>query len=138
VLRDAAYTRHGVAPQGVRQAGTAVYFYELHEGDGDLFHDLLLVHETEFDPETFFDMVQAIRRRVQDDFEQDTLIEAIADELEDEHGFEVVRDERLTAAVNVSHEEEDNFLAELGDGTPFGATEGFRTLYATLDPDERQ
>jgi hypothetical protein len=113
-----------------------VYFYELHEGDGDLFHDLLLVHDTEIDPETFFEIVQSVRRRVQDDFEQDTLIEAIADELEQEHGFEVVRDERLTAAVNVSHEEADNFLAELGDEEP-SDTDDFRTLYTTFRPNER-
>jgi hypothetical protein len=112
-----------------------VFFYELHEGDGDLFHDILLVNDTEIDPETFFEIVQSIRHRVQDDFEQDTLIEAIADELEQEHGFEVIRDERLTAAVNVSRDEADNFLAEVGEGEP-AAGEGFRTLYATFQPDD--
>jgi hypothetical protein len=114
-----------------------VYFYELHEGDNDVFHDLLLVHETEIDPEDFLEMVQAVRRRVQDDFEQDTLIEAIADELEREHGFEVIRDERLTAAVNVSQEEADNFLSDLGTGEEPDEDGGFRTLYATFRPEER-
>jgi len=123
---------------GASHAGTAVYFYELHEGDNDLFHDLLLVHDSEIDPEEFFEIVQAIRRRVQDDFEQDTLIEAIADELERDHGFEVIRDERLTAAVNVSQEEAGNLLAEIADDEGPDDENDFRTLYATLRPEDRQ
>jgi hypothetical protein len=116
-----------------------VYFYELHEGDNDLFHDLLLVHDSEFDPEDFFEIVQGIRRRVQDDFEQDTLIEAIADELERDHGFEVIRDDRLTAAVNVSREDADNFLAEVDDGIAADdEDQDFRTLYATFQPEDRE
>ena len=96
-----------------------MYFYELHEGDDDLFSDLLLAREEEMDPELFFETVQSIRRRVQDSFEQDTLIEAIADILGREHGFIVVSDDRLSAAVNVSRLDDDNFLAELesGDGS---------------------
>lgn len=92
-----------------------MYFYELHEGDDDLFADLLLAREDEIPPDLFFEMVQDIRRRVQDTFEQDTLIEAIAEELEREHGFLFISDDRLTAAVNVSLAEEENFLAEFGD-----------------------
>jgi hypothetical protein len=115
-----------------------VYFSELHEGDNDVFNDLLLSHDSEIDPEEFLEMVQLIRRRVQDDFRQDTLIEAIADELEREQGFEVIRDERLTAAVNVSQLESDNFLAEIDDDDAPGDEGEFRTLYATLRPDERQ
>lgn len=92
-----------------------MYFYELHEGDDDLFADLLLAREDEIPPDLFFEMVQDIRRRVQDTFEQDTLIEAIAEELEREHGFLYISDDRLTAAVNVSLAEEENFLAEFGD-----------------------
>jgi hypothetical protein len=91
-----------------------VYFYELHEGDDDLFSDVLLARETEMDPDVFFDIVQTIRRRVQDSFDQDTLIEAIADELERDYDFVVIADDRLSAAVNVSQIEKDNFLAELG------------------------
>lgn len=90
-----------------------MHFYELHEGDGDVFADLLLAREEEMEPEEFFDVVQAIRRRVVDTFETQTLIEAIADELERDYGFIAVTDERLTAAVNVSRDEEENFLADL-------------------------
>ena len=43
----------------------------------------------------------------------DTLIEAIADVLERDHGFVFVGDDRLAAAVNVSTEEADNFLVDL-------------------------
>ena len=79
-----------------------MYFYELHEGDDDLFSDLLLAREDEMEPEDFFELVQSIRRRIQDSYEHDTLIEAIADELERDYDFIAVTDDRLTAAVNVS------------------------------------
>jgi hypothetical protein len=90
-----------------------MHFYELHEGDGDVFADLLLGREEEMDPEEFFDLVQSIRRRVIDAFEQDTLVEAIADELEANYDFIAITDDRLTAAVNVSRDEDENFLADL-------------------------
>ena len=92
-----------------------MYFYELHEGDDEVFADLILVHADEIAPEDFYELVQAARRRVQDSFEQDTLIEAIAEELERDHGFLFVSDRRLTAAVNVSTEDEENFLARTGE-----------------------
>ena len=90
-----------------------MHFYELHEGDNEVFADLLLAREEEMEAEEFFDVVQSIRRRVVDNFETKTLVEAIADELERDYGFIAVTDERLTAAVNVSREEEENFLADL-------------------------
>ena len=92
-----------------------MFFYELREGDDDIFADLLLVREEEMDPDEFFDLVQSIRLQVQDTFEQDTLIEAIAEQLEREYGFIPVSDERLSASVNVSKIEDDNYLAELDD-----------------------
>ena len=90
-----------------------MHFYELHEGDNEVFADLLLAREEEMEAEEFFDVVQSIRRRVVDNFETQTLVEAIADELERDYGFIAVTDEHLTAAVNVSREEEENFLADL-------------------------
>jgi len=90
-----------------------MHFYELHEGDNEVFADLLLAREEEMEAEEFFDVVQSIRRRVVDNFETQTLVEAIADELERDYGFIAVTDESLTAAVNVSREEEENFLADL-------------------------
>jgi hypothetical protein len=90
-----------------------VYFYELHEGDDDLFADLLLAREEEMTPEVFFETVQAIRERVIGSFAHDTLIEAIADELERDYDFIFVSDDRLTAAVNVSKDPDQTFLTDL-------------------------
>ena len=87
-----------------------MYFYELHEGDDELYSDVLLAREEEIAPEDFFDLVQAIRRRVPDDFVEDTLIEAIAVELERAHDFVYISDDRLAAAVNVSPDEDENYL----------------------------
>jgi hypothetical protein len=92
-----------------------MHFYELHEGDDDVFADLLLAREEEMEPEDFFDVVQSIRRRVVDTFEQATLVQAIADELERDYEFVAITDDRLTAAVNVSRDEEENFLTDLDD-----------------------
>jgi hypothetical protein len=90
-----------------------MHFYELHEGDNDTFADLLLAREDEMEPEEFFEVVQSIRRRIQDSYEAETLIEAIAEELERDYDFVAVTDDRLTAAINVSKDEEENFLADL-------------------------
>ena len=108
-----------------------MYFYELHEGDDDVFSDLLLVHDEQFEPEDFFELVQAIRANVQDTFEQDTIIEAIALELEREHGFTFVSDARLTASVHVSPNEEENRLISIDDEIAESAE--FRSLLADYD-----
>ena len=115
-----------------------MFFYELHEGDEDIFSDVLLARDDEMDPDEFFELVQLIRRRVQDSYEDDTLIEAIAVELEREHGFVFISDERLTAAVNVSMEESENFLADIGPGEDELDDErdaDFRSIVAEFDPD---
>lgn len=90
-----------------------MFFYELHEGDAEVYSDVLVVSESEWEPEEFFELVQRIRRKIQDDYRHDTLIEAIAIELERDHGFIFVSDDALAAAVNVSTEEEGNFLTDL-------------------------
>ncbi len=123
-----------------------MYFYELHESDDDLYSDALLTHEQEFTEEEFFELVQEARHRVQDTFEEETLVEAIARELERTHGFVYVSDAMLVAAVNVSRIEEENFIATIGgeedegdedeaddsDGTGLGR-DAFRTLIVDLD-----
>ena len=109
-----------------------MYFYELHEGDDDVFSDLLLVHDEQIEPEDFFELVQAIRHNVQDKFEEDTLIEAIALELEREHGFTFVSDARLTASVHVSTVEAENRLISVDDEILESAE--YRSLFAELDP----
>jgi hypothetical protein len=90
-----------------------VFFYELHEGDNEVYSDVLVVSESEWEPDEFFELVQTIRRRIQDIYIQDTLSEAIAVELERDHGFIHVSDDSLVASVNVSTEESENFLARL-------------------------
>jgi len=115
-----------------------VHFYELQEGDGDLFYDVLLFREEEMDPEEFFTVVQSIRRRIQDTYDTSSLIEAIAVELEQDYDFVFVSDDRLTAAVNVSKNEEDNFLADLeseeGDTGAEDEDVDYRAVYADFEP----
>jgi len=91
----------------------AVFFFELREGDDDIFADVLLGREEEMDADSFFELVQSIRHRIQDSYEESTLIEAIAVELEQDHGFIPISDERLTASVNVSKAEDENYLASI-------------------------
>lgn len=108
-----------------------MYFYELHEGDDDVFSDLLLVTDEQMEPEDFFELVQVIREKVQDTFEEDTLIEAIALELEREHGFTFVSDARLTASVHVSPDEAENRLISVDDEIMESAE--FRSIVADFD-----
>ena len=108
-----------------------MYFYELHEGDDDVFSDLLLVSDEQVEPEDFFELVQAIRAKVQDTFEEDTLIEAIALELERDHGFTFVSDARLTASVHVSPDENENRLISLDDELRDSAD--FRSVLADFE-----
>ena len=123
-----------------------MFFYELHEGDDEVYSDAIVVSESEWEPQEFFELVQRIRHDVKDNYERDTLVEAIAVVLERDYGFVFVSDEALTAAVNVSTQEADNFLAEFetdeddeddDDETEPGdeLTGDFRTILADFDPD---
>lgn len=126
-----------------------MFFYELHEGDDEVYSDLIVASESEWEPQEFFDLVQRIRHDVQDAYEQDTLIEAIAIVLERDYEFIYVSDDQLTAAVNVSTQEGDNFIARLeideddedeeredeeeeGDED---LSDDYRTILADFDPD---
>ncbi len=121
-----------------------MFFYELHEGDDQVYSDVLVVSESEWEPQEFFDVVQRIRHDVQDHHEQDTLIEAIALVLERDHGFVYVSDDRLVTAVNVSTTEDDNFMVDLeedddvdddddDDGGAFGGD--YRTIVTDVEFD---
>ena len=118
-----------------------MFFYELHEGDEEVYSDLLLASESEWEPEEFFELIQRVRHDVQDGYEQDTLIEAIAMVLERDYEFVYVSDDRLTAAVNVSTQEADNFLTVLEGDEEDDEEEreqyagDFRTILADFDPD---
>ncbi len=72
------------------------YFYELHESDTDLFADVLLAHQTEFDEAEFLEMVLETRKRIIDDYGEESLIEAVAAELG--RAGRLPRHRRLTAA----------------------------------------
>jgi len=124
-----------------------VFFYELHEGDEEVYSDVLVVSESEWEPQEFFDLVQRIRNDLHE-YSEDTLIEAIAAVLERDHGFVFVSDERLVAAVNVSTEDAGNFLADLDAGYDDDDDEDdddddeeprgdYRTLLAELDLDDK-
>ena len=120
-----------------------MFFYELHEGDDEVYSDVLVASESEWEPQEFFELVQRVRHDIQEAYEQATLIEAIAAVLERDYEFIFVSDDRLTAAVNVSRQEADNFLADLdGDGAEDADDEeredyagDFRTILAEFDPD---
>jgi len=102
-----------------------LFFYELHEGASDLLTDAIVLSEQEHSPEAFADIVRAARASVLDSFEEDTLVEAIARELERSHGFTYVGDDKLRASMSVGVEEADTFLVEQSDE--------FRTIIAEMD-----
>jgi hypothetical protein len=103
----------------------ALFFYELHEGATDLMTDAILVSERDHTPAQFEAMVQSARSAVVDTFEDDTLVEAIARELERSHGFRYVSDEKLKASMSVGMEPEDTYLVE--------QSEEFRSIVAELE-----
>jgi hypothetical protein len=117
-----------------------LFFYELHEGDDEVYSDVILASESEWERQEFFELVQRVRHDIQNAYEQDTLIEAIAAVLERDYEFIFVTDDRLTAAVNVSTQEAENFLAVLdGDEEEDEEREVFASDYSTIladfDPD---
>lgn len=102
-----------------------LYFYELHEGATDLMSDALLVSETEHRPDAFAALVERARSAVLDTYEDDTLVEAVARELERSHGFTYIGDEKLTASMSVGQDAEDTFLVDHSDE--------FRSIVAELE-----
>lgn len=102
-----------------------LFFYELHGGATDLLTDALLVSQDEIAPERFAEIVRATRAAIIDTYEEDTLIEAIARELERRGSFTYIADEKLHASMSVGVSDEDTFLVE---------TSGeFRSIVAELD-----
>lgn len=102
-----------------------LFFYELHEGPTDLMTDAVLVSDRDHTPAQFAGMVEVARKAVIDTFEEDTLVEAIARELDRSHGFTYIGDEKLRASMSVGMEDEDNFLVEQSDE--------FRSIVAELE-----
>lgn len=102
-----------------------LFYYELHEGPTDLMTDALLVSDRDHTPAQFAGVVELARKAVIDTFEEDTLVEAIARELERSHGFTYIGDEKLRASMSVGMEDEDNYLVEQSDE--------FRSIVAELE-----
>ena len=103
----------------------ALFFYELHEGATDLMTDALLVSERQLRPDDFAVLVEEARNAVIDTYEEDTLVEAIARELERSHGFTYIGDEKLTASMSVGADAEDTYLVDQSDE--------FRSMIVELD-----
>ncbi len=93
-----------------------MHFYEIHEGDEEVGTAVLLAHDMRMEPFEFFELVKKARTLVLDSYEEDSLAEAIANELQRSSGFTHVTDDLLVASVNVDESEENTFLlTEEGD-----------------------
>jgi hypothetical protein len=122
--------------------GEPIYFYELHEGDDEVFSDTLLAHDAEYDEQEFLELVIEARAAVIDRYEEDTLSEAIARHLVETHGFLVIDDSQLRVAVNVSTQEGETFVADVEAGATArdqgdGATD-FRSLVLDVDIEDQR
>ncbi len=107
-----------------------LFFYELHEGATDLMTDALLGSERDHTPEDFVSMVRTARAVIIETFEEDTLVEAIARELERSHGFTYISDEKLRASMSVGMSDDDTYLVEQSDE--------FRSIVAELERSDQR
>lgn len=115
-----------------------MYFYELHEGDEDVFSDALVAHDIEYDEDEFLELVQDARRQVLDTYEEDTLVQAVANELQRRHGFLHIDDSRLRVAVNVSAREDETSVAPVDErrARDSEGDEDYRSLLVEIDPED--
>ena len=115
-----------------------MYFYELHESDDDLFSDVLLAHDAEYDEQEFLELVLEARGAVIARFEEPSLIEAIANQLERQHGF-VEIESNLRAAVNVSAAEGETVITPVDERSPKPTSEeeDFRSMLIEVEPEDR-
>ena len=123
------------------RSGESVYFYELHEGDDDVFTDVLLLHDNEYDETEFLELVLEARTAVIERYEEDTLSEAIARELRVRHGFLVIDDDLLRVAVNVSVTEGETAVVDVDvhtrtDPGMEGADCDFRSLVLDIEDED--
>jgi len=125
---------------GMRDDGEQHYFYEIHESDDELYSDLLLAHDSEFDEDEFLALVLEARADVVQHFEQDSLLEAIGTRLAEQHGFQVIDDSQLRVAVNVSVNEGETRVVTVEERRAADEVEeeGFRSMLVDVDPEERR
>ena len=114
-----------------------MYFYELSESDDEIFANVLLAHDSEYDEQEFLEMVLEAREAVLATFEDDSLIEAIAHELEKTHAFVHVEGS-LRAAVRVSAEENETEIVPVEERATIPTEEeDFRTMLIEVEPEDR-
>ncbi|MFM8934522.1 MAG: hypothetical protein ACKOGF_01250 [Candidatus Limnocylindrus sp.] len=100
-----------------------MYFYELYEAEDELALGVTLAHDERISPRNFLAAVEEARSRVVESYTEETLVEAIAVELERSHGFYPALDRNLVAAVRASVEEGETALIPLGDEAEVRASE---------------
>jgi len=92
-----------------------MFFYELYEAEDELALGVTLAHDERISPADFLAAVEEARSRVVESYTEETLVEAIAVELERSHGFYPALDRNLVAAVRAAVEEGETALIPLGD-----------------------
>ncbi|MEY3471649.1 MAG: hypothetical protein RLY63_324 [Chloroflexota bacterium] len=90
-----------------------MFFYEIYEAEDELALGVTLAHDERIPPEDFLAVVEEARGRIIESYTEETLVEAIALELERNHGFYPALDHRLVAAVRASSEEGETALIPL-------------------------
>jgi hypothetical protein len=114
-----------------------MYFYELSESDDEIFTNVLIAHDSEYDEGEFLELVLETREAVLKSFEEDSLIEAIARDLERRHGFVQV-ESNLRAAVRVSAEEGETAVIAVDERPSMPAEdEDFKSMLIEVEPEDR-
>ncbi len=115
-----------------------MYFYELSESDDEILATLLLAHDAEYDEQEFLEFVLEARDAVLTTFEEDSLIEAIAAELERRHGFTQI-ETSLRASVRVSGEDGETAAIPVDERAAAIPTEedDYRTMLVEVESEDR-
>jgi hypothetical protein len=114
-----------------------VYFYELSEADDEIFANVLLAHDAEYDESEFLDIVLEARAAIIKTFEESSLIEAVAAELERRHGF-VHIEANLRASIRVSADEDETAITPVDERAAMPAEDAdFRTMLIEVEPEDR-
>jgi len=114
-----------------------MYFYELSEADDEIFANVLLAHDAEYDEQEYLELVLEAREAIISKFEEDSLIEAIAAELERKHGFTQV-EANLRASVRVSANEGETAVTPVDErATMPTEEEDFRSMLIEVEPEDR-
>ncbi|MFM9128344.1 MAG: hypothetical protein ACKOPF_00585 [Candidatus Limnocylindrus sp.] len=113
-----------------------MFFYEIYEAEDELALGVTLAHDERISPEDFLAAVEEARGRIIESYTEETLVEAIAVELERSHGFYPALDRNLVAAVRASLEEGETALIPLDEEAGERASES-ANIEVEDDPDLR-